>query len=85
MDFIENTAHVKAASVGGVLKDTKTKTRAQKVEMKVHFQRSKNLRALADADAIHQKAWVTTLKKAGVRYRNPYQTRHTYATMYISQ
>lgn len=26
-----------------------------------------------------------TLRKAGVRYRNPYQTRHTFATKHISQ
>lgn len=39
----------------------------------------------ANADAIRKKAWVPTLKKAGVRYRNPYQTRHTFATRYISQ
>ncbi len=39
----------------------------------------------ANADAIRKKAWVPTLKKAGVRYRNPYQTRHTFATHHISQ
>lgn len=39
----------------------------------------------ANADAIRKKAWVPTLKKAGVRYRNPYQTRHTFATRHISQ
>lgn len=39
----------------------------------------------ANADAIRKKAWVPTLKKAGVRYRNPYQTRHTFATQHISQ
>ncbi|MDU2939101.1 MAG: DUF3596 domain-containing protein [Enterobacteriaceae bacterium] len=38
----------------------------------------------ANADAIRKKAWVPTLKKAGVRYRNPYQTRHTFATRHIS-
>lgn len=38
-----------------------------------------------NADAIRKKAWVPTLKKAGVRYRNPYQTRHTFATRHISQ
>ncbi len=41
--------------------------------------------AWAGADAIRKKAWVPTLKAANVRYRNPYQTRHTYATMHISQ
>ncbi|ELY3554442.1 DUF3596 domain-containing protein [Cronobacter turicensis] len=39
----------------------------------------------ANADAIRKKAWVPTLKKSGVRYRNPYQTRHTFATRHISQ
>lgn len=39
----------------------------------------------AGADAIRKKAWVPTLKRAGVRYRHPYQTRHTYATKHISQ
>nr|WP_244257586.1 site-specific integrase [Paraburkholderia phymatum] len=29
-------------------------------------------------------AWKTTLKDAKVRYRNPYQTRHTYASMMLS-
>jgi integrase len=29
-------------------------------------------------------AWKTTLKSAKVRYRNPYQTRHTYASMMLS-
>ena len=39
----------------------------------------------ASADAIRKKAWVPTLRKAGIRYRNPYQTRHTFATRHISQ
>jgi len=30
------------------------------------------------------EAWRTTLKNAKVRYRNPYQTRHTYASMMLS-
>ncbi|MFF6745824.1 site-specific integrase, partial [Pseudomonas aeruginosa] len=28
--------------------------------------------------------WVYALKKASVRYRRPYQTRHTYASMMLS-
>lgn len=39
----------------------------------------------AGADAIRKKAWVPTLRKAGIRYRNPYQTRHTFATSHISR
>lgn len=49
------------------------------------FHDPKTNEAWAGADAIRKKAWVPTLKKAGVRYRNPYQTRHTFATMHISQ
>lgn len=33
---------------------------------------------------IKESAWIPALKKAGVRYRNPYQTRHTYASMMLS-
>lgn len=39
----------------------------------------------AGADAIRKKAWVYTLKRSGVRYRHPYQTRHTFATANISR
>jgi integrase len=34
--------------------------------------------------AIRRKIWEPLLKKAGVRYRNPYQTRHTFASMMLS-
>jgi integrase len=34
---------------------------------------------------IRKTAWVYVLKKSGVRYRNPYQTRHTYASMLLSE
>ena len=30
------------------------------------------------------RIWKAALKRAGVRYRNPYQTRHTYASMMLS-
>lgn len=33
---------------------------------------------------IRKGCWIPVLKKAGVRYRNPYQTRHTYASMMLS-
>jgi len=33
---------------------------------------------------IRKTSWAHILKKAGVRYRNPYQTRHTYASMMLS-
>jgi integrase len=33
---------------------------------------------------IRKTAWIPILKAAGVPYRNPYQTRHTYASMLLS-
>ena len=33
---------------------------------------------------VRKSAWIPVLKKAGVRYRRPYQTRHTYASMMLS-
>ncbi len=33
---------------------------------------------------IRYPLWTQALKAAGVRYRNPYQTRHTYASMLLS-
>lgn len=49
------------------------------------FEDPKTEKAWANADAIRKKAWIPTLRKAGIRYRNPYQTRHTFATRQISQ
>lgn len=34
--------------------------------------------------AIRNSAWTPALRRSGVRYRNPYQTRHTYASMMLS-
>jgi integrase len=34
--------------------------------------------------SIRSSAWVPALRKAGMRYRNPYQTRHTYASMMLT-
>jgi integrase len=33
---------------------------------------------------IRKTLWTPALRRAGVRYRNPYQTRHTYASMMLS-
>lgn len=49
------------------------------------FEDPKTNKPWDSADAIRKKAWVPTLRKAGIRYRNPYQTRHTFATRLISQ
>ncbi|WNL39304.1 site-specific integrase [Halomonas sp. PAMB 3232] len=38
----------------------------------------------AGDQAIRKTLWTHALKRAGVRYRRPYQTRHTYASMMVS-
>jgi integrase len=35
--------------------------------------------------AIRRKVWIPALKRANIKYRNPYQTRHTYASRLLSQ
>ncbi|SUC99065.1 integrase [Proteus mirabilis] len=103
IDFINNKAHIKSASVVGIIKGTKTKAGTRIIELNEYaisaissqkkftflknetiFEDPKTNEAWAGADAIRKKAWVPTLKKAGVRYRNPYQTRHTFAVKHIS-
>ncbi len=37
-----------------------------------------------DDGAIRKTAWIHALRKANIRYRRPYQTRHTYASMMLS-
>jgi integrase len=37
----------------------------------------------ADDRKVREDYWQPTLKRLGIRYRNPYQTRHTYATMLL--
>lgn len=34
---------------------------------------------------IRKKVWIPALKKANIKYRNPYQTRHTFASMLLSR
>lgn len=35
-------------------------------------------------EAIRQGPWKSAIKKSGARYRRPYQTRHTYASMMLT-
>lgn len=34
---------------------------------------------------IRKKIWIPALKRANIKYRNPYQTRHTFASMLLSR
>jgi len=41
------------------------------------------MKARWSSDKIYRDHWITILKKAGVRYRYPYQARHSFATMML--
>jgi integrase len=48
------------------------------------FQNPKTLERWAGDQPIRKTLWQWALKRANVRYRYPYQTRHTYASMMLS-
>lgn len=45
---------------------------------------TKNEARLSD-NVIRKRIWIPALKKAGVTYRSPYQTRHTFASKRLSE
>ncbi|MCE2593774.1 tyrosine-type recombinase/integrase [Motilimonas cestriensis] len=49
------------------------------------FEQPKQGKPLTGADQIRKNIWVQVLERSNVRYRHPYQTRHTFATMLISR
>ncbi|AZZ98792.1 site-specific integrase [Pseudoalteromonas sp. R3] len=49
------------------------------------FEEPRQLAPLTGADQIRKNIWLPVIKRSKVRYRNPYQTRHTFATMMISR
>lgn len=63
------------------LKAQKTHTFLANAEV---FQNPRTLARWAGDGPIRKTMWVPALKKTGVRYRRPYQTRHTYASMMLS-
>ena len=48
------------------------------------FQNPRTLDRWTGDQPIRKTMWAHAVKKAGVRYRRPYQTRHTYASMMLS-
>ncbi len=48
------------------------------------FQNPRTLERWAGDQPIRKTMWMPAMKKSGVRYRRPYQTRHTYASMMLS-
>lgn len=63
------------------LKDQKAHTY---IEGKVIFHDPRYGKPFEGDQAIRKSFWMPTIRKAKVRYRNPYQTRHTYASMMLS-
>lgn len=49
------------------------------------FHDSRTNQPWKDDQAIRKIVWAPTLTKAGIKYRNPYQTRHTFASMLLSR
>ncbi|HEP9783617.1 site-specific integrase [Pseudomonas aeruginosa] len=48
------------------------------------FQNPRTMERWKGDQPIRKTMWAHAVKKAGVRYRRPYQTRHTYASMMLS-
>jgi integrase len=48
------------------------------------FQNPRTCQRWAGDQPIRKTMWMPALKRGGVRYRFPYQTRHTYASMMLS-
>lgn len=48
------------------------------------FQNPRTLERWAGGGPIRKTMWVPAMKKAGIRYRRPYQTWHTYASIMLS-
>lgn len=48
------------------------------------FQNPRTNEGWTGDQAIRKTMWTPALKRAGIRYRRPYQTRHTYASMMLS-
>ena len=48
------------------------------------FQNPRTLDRWTGDQPIRKTMWAHAVKKAGIRYRRPYQTRHTYASMMLS-
>ena len=48
------------------------------------FQNPRTLERWSGDQPIRKTMWMPAMKRSGVRYRRPYQTRHTYASMMLS-
>jgi integrase len=96
IDFLEGQARVSKADVDGVLKTTKTKAGVRDVLLMQPaldaLRDQKQYTYLANGrifdlsnPKVWQKHWAILLRKAKVRYRNPYQCRHTFASRLVAE
>lgn len=99
IDRAAKLVHVSRAQVVGVVKGTKTDAGARTVELSAAalealqelsvttktrvFINHNTGRPICD-DSTIRKLWEPIIKAAGVRYRNPYQARHTFASSHLS-
>ncbi|MGY0565348.1 MAG: tyrosine-type recombinase/integrase, partial [Paraglaciecola chathamensis] len=49
------------------------------------FHDSKTDKPWISDQPIRKRVWIPALKKASIKYRNPYQTRHTFASTLLSR
>ena len=100
IDYENKRLYVRRAIVRGHTKEPKTRSgirtvelsekalqalrsqQAYKVEPHIFFD-TKNNEALND-QKIRKRIWQPALKSAGITYREPYQTRHTFASQHLS-
>lgn len=98
IDMKARTANVDKAMIEKTIKAPKTRSGVRVVDLSdaaidalkriphqvgILFPNPNTKKAYARENTI-RKAWVVILKKAGVKYRNPYQTRHTFASTLLS-
>jgi integrase len=98
IDMKNKLIHITRARVAGKTKGPKTKAGFRLVDLSAEAMAA--LDGVAGRDGLVfpnpntgevyarentiRKAWAKILKRAGVKYRNPYQTRHTYASQLLS-
>lgn len=97
VDLAGGVVHVRRAVVVGVEKTTKTTAGTRSVRLSVQgiaalkqqrehtILRGARVFSVDDDQQIRKGLWQPILRAAGVRYRNPYQTRHTFASTLLSR
>lgn len=97
VELEQNRAFVKQAHVRDQLKETKTKSVTLQPQAKeallnqlnftgklteTVFHDPRTQKPWKNDQPIRKNVWTPALKKAGIKYRNPYQTRRTFFRLY---